>query len=147
MENGTEITAESLLRMLYDVQPYIRAEAVWTMSQETLDQIKELPEADRNGPGTLLFGKPIRIKPNTEGVKFGLDPDKPRRIHGRKFLEALGDAGIIRAGDYVRRVVIDASVDNAVIVYAERIGDDRLLNVALGLTGIEITGVPIPDGA
>jgi hypothetical protein len=61
----------------------------------------------------------------------------PQRIHGRKFLEHLGDLGVIRkadlergmASDYVRRVVIDASIDGPVKLYVERYGDDRLLDL------------------
>jgi hypothetical protein len=70
-------------------------------------------------------------------------PDaRPPRIHGRYFLQALVDAGIIQLGDYVRRVVIDAAVDSAVTVYVERYGDARMLDVATTLHGVEIRGVP-----
>lgn len=56
-------------------------------------------------------------------------------VHGRKFLEAFAAAGIISAGDHIRRVVIDASVDSAVTLYVERFGDERLLSVAMGQNG------------
>lgn len=73
----------------------------------------------------------------------------PRRIHGRKFLEALAEAGIIDPGDFIRRVVIDASVDGAVVIYVERFGDDRLLSVALApfseSGGLVISRVPLGD--
>lgn len=54
---------------------------------------------------------------------------KGQMIMGRAFLEALGSAGIIRVEDHIRRVVIDAPVDEALQVYVERYGDDRLLEV------------------
>lgn len=45
-------------------------------------------------------------------------------------LAALTEAGIIRAGDYVRRVIIDVEVDEAVVVHVQRYGDERLLRIA-----------------
>lgn len=48
------------------------------------------------------------------------------------------DAGIIRPGEYVRRVVIDAQVNHAVVVHIERYGDDRFLRVARDLDGLVI---------
>lgn len=65
----------------------------------------------------------------------------PRRIIGRTFLQALIDAGVIHRGDYVRRVVIDASIDHALEIYVERIGDERALAVAPLLTGLDIRAV------
>lgn len=64
--------------------------------------------------------------------------DKPKRIHSQKFLLALQEAGILGDHQYVRRVVIDASVDSAVVMYVERYGDERLLAVATTLDGVEI---------
>lgn len=139
-----KITSDELLKKLYAQPPHMRAEAVWVMSLDTLAQVQELPEA--NGEVVRqtgqLYGKPIRIDQDAVGVELRQPPDRPKRITGRKLLEALGDAGIIKVGDYVRRVVIDASIDDAVRVYVERIGDERLLNVALTLAGVEISGVP-----
>ncbi len=66
------------------------------------------------------------------------EPDRPQRIHSRKMLDALIEAGIIRREDYVRRVVIDVQVGCAVILHVERFGDERLLNVARTLDGTEI---------
>lgn len=66
---------------------------------------------------------------------------RPSRIHARKFLEALRDAGIIRSEDYVRRVVIDAEVNSALRVYVERWGDERYLKLATTLEGVQITEV------
>lgn len=82
----------------------------------------------------------------------------PKRILGRAFLQALADAGIIRIGerndsgvivgdsDFVRRVVIDASVDGAVVLYVERYGDERLLSVASTLEGVKIREIGRPEG-
>jgi hypothetical protein len=71
------------------------------------------------------------------------DPDRPRRILAQTLLDALAEAGIIREkGEYIRRVVIDAEVGNAVRIYVERFGDDRLIRVAQTLAGVEISGVP-----
>jgi hypothetical protein len=70
-----------------------------------------------------------------------MSEEKPKPITGMALLEALRDAGIINQGDRIRRVVIDASVNNAVIMYVERIGDSRLLRIASGLGGIEIREV------
>ncbi len=61
----------------------------------------------------------------------------PQRIHGRKFLQHLGELGVIRkadlergqASDYVCRVIIDASVSGPVKLYVERYGDERLLEL------------------
>lgn len=142
------ITTEEIFDAYESKPRYVRTDGAWTMSQETLDQIKAIPDvgADQHyqEPG-LLLGRPIRIRPDVTGIRFGLDPDAPKRVLGRKFLEALGDAGIIRVGDYVRRVVIDASIDNALTLYVERIGDDRLLQVATSLDGIEIKYAPVED--
>jgi hypothetical protein len=68
------------------------------------------------------------------------EPARPKRLHGRsqEMFDALKQAGIIRDGDYVRRVVIDINVDSAVIVHVERYGDERLLNVVQMLDGVEI---------
>jgi hypothetical protein len=66
--------------------------------------------------------------------------ERPRRMHWRNqdLLDALKEAGIIRDGDYVRRVVIDVCVGSAVVVHVERYGDDRLLRVIRGMTGVDV---------
>jgi hypothetical protein len=66
-----------------------------------------------------------------------------KRIHGRQLLDALTGAGIIRKEDHVRRIVIDAQIGRGVIMYTERSGDERLLDVTRTLDGIEVrTGRP-----
>lgn len=71
---------------------------------------------------------------------------RPQRMHGRNpvLYEALKDAGIIRDGDYVRRVIIDICVEHAVVIYVERYGDERLLDLIRTMDGIEVRGVPSP---
>ncbi len=64
---------------------------------------------------------------------------RPCVISGAGLIHALEDAGIISPDVRARRIVIDAKYDGLVIIYAELIGDERLLNVATTLEGIEIT--------
>ena len=68
------------------------------------------------------------------------ETDRPKRIHWRNqdLFDALKEAGIIHDDDYVRRVVIDVCVGRAVVVHVERYGDDRLLRVIRGMTGVEV---------
>jgi hypothetical protein len=56
---------------------------------------------------------------------------EPHRMHGRsqEVWEALKAAGIAREGDYVRRVIIDINVTDAVTVYIERYADNRALEI------------------
>lgn len=66
-----------------------------------------------------------------------------KMIHGRKFLEALTAAGIISQEDHIRRVIIDAGVNTAVVIYVERYGDERLLSVVQGLDGAYVVGYTV----
>ena len=66
------------------------------------------------------------------------EPARPRRILGKEMLVALAEAGIIRHGDCIRRVIIDIDMSNAVIMHVERFGDTRLLDLVRTLDGIEI---------
>jgi hypothetical protein len=50
-----------------------------------------------------------------------------RIIHGKKFLEWLRQCGIIP--ERCCRVVIDASVDSAVMIYTEHYGTEKMLSV------------------
>lgn len=68
--------------------------------------------------------------------------DKAKRITTKRFWEALVAAGVFRDDEYIARIVIDAQVGNAVVMYVQRYGDERLLQVAQTLEGIEIRGVP-----
>lgn len=74
----------------------------------------------------------------------------PRPILSDQFVKALIDAGVVRGDDLIKRLVIDAQVNHAVVIYVERLGDERLLNVALALNGIEIRtwreAIDVPAG-
>lgn len=65
-------------------------------------------------------------------------------IHSKAFQQALIDAGVIRTEDRVRRVVIDVQVGEAVKLYVERYGDERLLDVVPALTGVSIQSAAAP---
>lgn len=69
-------------------------------------------------------------------------------IHGKKFVDALLESGIITKDERVRRVVIDVNWDGAVVMHVERYGDSRLLEVIPALTGLEIrqTEKPVEQG-
>lgn len=73
---------------------------------------------------------------------------RPLRMHGRdqRIWDMLRAAGIVREGDYVRRVIIDINVTDAVVVHIERYGDERLLELFRGLGGAEIRTLPRPEG-
>lgn len=64
------LTANEIIDIFYNVPAAQRRNSHWVMSQETLDQIGELPEVERRGPLTrgLLLGKPIKIQPEAIGV-------------------------------------------------------------------------------
>lgn len=68
--------------------------------------------------------------------------ERPLRLTSRAFHDALVDAGVIRAGENIRRIVIDAKAGDVVVVHVERIGDTRLLDVVRTLDGIEIRELP-----
>ena len=68
---------------------------------------------------------------------------RPRLLTPNAFHAALVAAGVIRDGEHYRRIVIDAEEGRAVMIYAERFADERLIDVALSLEGIEVhTGQP-----
>lgn len=56
----------------------------------------------------------------------------PKVILGRALLGYLVDAGVV--GQYVTRVVIEADVDNVLLLYTSSIGDDRII-------GVDFTGL------
>jgi hypothetical protein len=64
---------------------------------------------------------------------------RPRPVLSEEVLGALTAAGIIGADEDVRRVVIDLQAGHAALMHVERFGDERLLNVAQTLSGVEIT--------
>lgn len=66
----------------------------------------------------------------------------PKPILSDEFYTALRDAGVVRDLDSCTRIVIDAQQREPVRLYVERWGDERLLNVATALNGIEITSAP-----
>lgn len=64
----------------------------------------------------------------------------PRALRAEKFCQALAEAGVIQEDlRYVRRIVIDARAGHMVTIYLERLGDERLLNVAVTLEGVEVS--------
>lgn len=66
----------------------------------------------------------------------------PRKILSNEFGQALADAGIIDDPGRVRRIVVDAQAGHALVVYVEYFGDERWLNVAQTLEGVEVTTQP-----
>ena len=66
-----------------------------------------------------------------------------RMISADAFGKALLAAGVIRDGERIRRLVIDVQVGQPVIIYVERFADERLLDVATSLNGIEVTTAPL----
>jgi hypothetical protein len=59
-------------------------------------------------------------------------------ITGHEFLLRLADAGIINHDENIHRVVIDASVDDALRVEVHRWGDDRLLHIVDAFSGAQV---------
>lgn len=68
-----------------------------------------------------------------------------RAVMGSEFHRLLERAGIFRPEDRVRRVVIDAAIDEPLILYVERFGDARMLEIASSLDGIEMRVVNVED--
>ena len=50
-------------------------------------------------------------------------------VSGVDFLLALEKAGVLQCADQTRRVVIDASATEALVIYIENYGDERILKV------------------
>jgi hypothetical protein len=67
---------------------------------------------------------------------------RPKAIFSDALWRPLIDAGVISEDQTVRRVVIDIQASEPVVVYVEQYGDERLLQVAQTLEGVEIRGVP-----
>ena len=66
----------------------------------------------------------------------------PRKILSGEFAQALADAGIIDDPGSISRIVLDAKAGEPLRMYVEHFADERWLNVALALDGIEITTQP-----
>lgn len=62
------------------------------------------------------------------------------KLTSSQLFDALKTAGVLRDGESVRRVVIDCEAGELVKIYIERLADERLLSVVLGLDGVEIEG-------
>jgi hypothetical protein len=67
--------------------------------------------------------------------------DKPQPIMTDTLWRALVDAGVFQEDERIRRFVIDGKAREPLIIYVERYGDTRLLDVALTLDGVEIRSV------
>ncbi len=63
---------------------------------------------------------------------------QPRAVSSRAVHDALVAAGVIRATDRTRRIVIDLNLGDVARIYVERFGDERLLDVALSLDGVQV---------
>lgn len=63
-------------------------------------------------------------------------------ITADKIMQAWADAGIVDDIDTIQRFVVDLQCGHIPIIYIQRIGDDRLLSVAVTLEGIEISRDP-----
>jgi hypothetical protein len=72
---------------------------------------------------------------------------RPRRIMSDALWPVLMKAGLFREDDSVRRIVIDAQAGEPIVMYVEHWGDERLLDVATTLQGIEVRGVPAESNA
>ena len=68
--------------------------------------------------------------------------ERPKVVTGRAVILALIAAGVLPDDQRTRRVVIDLQPDQAALIYVEYFGDERLLQVAQTLDGVEIRGVP-----
>lgn len=67
---------------------------------------------------------------------------RPERIVlSEAFFDALRASDVFRDGERVRRVVIDARAGEAVLIYVERFGDRRIVDVAPALAGIQVREV------
>jgi hypothetical protein len=62
-------------------------------------------------------------------------------ILSKRWFEALVRAGVVSRDEKIHRIVIDAVAGGVTRIYLERWADERLLDVALTLDGIKITGV------
>jgi hypothetical protein len=68
-----------------------------------------------------------------------MDTEQHRRILSNALAATLAKAGVIEEPDDYHKIVIVLEAGEPVMIYAERFGDERLLNVALTLDGVEVT--------
>jgi hypothetical protein len=66
---------------------------------------------------------------------FKLNPP----ILGTEFIAMLRDLGFISDDEMIQRVIIDAPIDNYLVVHVQRVGDVRLLNLSPLLQRQEVT--------
>ena len=75
--------------------------------------------------------------------------ERPKVVVASEVIRALIAAGILPDGQRTRRVVIDLKAGGAElpIIYVEYYGDERLLQVAQTLEGVEIRSVPASEAS
>jgi hypothetical protein len=56
-----------------------------------------------------------------------------------RFFNALLMAGVVRPGDLIARIVIEAVAGEPIRTYVERLGDERLIDVDWGAVGFAVT--------
>lgn len=112
----------------------------WVMSEETADAIAKA-EGHMFRPDRL-FGLPVRFDSAAEDIRLA-EVSKPALIRAEAFHDALVASGVVREGERIRRIVIDAEADSAVLIHVERYGDKRLLDVVRTLDGINVQWVSI----
>jgi len=66
-------------------------------------------------------------------------------ITSDEFLQALVNADVVRKGEHIRRVVIDAQYGEAIVIYVERFGDARILDVATTLDAAQIRVLDVTE--
>lgn len=132
-----EITFDGLWEMYSNIPKADRGRGQWVMNGDTRDRIATLAGVSANDLPATLFGLPIEIRPDAVGIRFEAKPEA-RLIRSEQFHDALVAAGVIRAGERIRRIVIDAKVGEVPVIHVERYGDERLLEVVRGLDGVEV---------
>lgn len=63
---------------------------------------------------------------------------RPPSVLGRDVIAALVTAGVLREGERITRVVIDAHHDALAVIHVQLFADERLLEVLSTLEGVEI---------
>lgn len=74
--------------------------------------------------------------------------ERPKIVASDRVFKALQDAGIFHVDERVTRVVIDLKIGEAPLLYVERFGDARLVDVLpTVLKGAEVRETPNPLAA